>query len=114
MNLSIKDIREGKTARPLNEECEERPRRLKVAYITPELLVRLMRSNVTIRIESHIPEDIDVVGAHWDAQRRAFGITLEHESFGEVLLGEVIPQLEEPCVFHTITEPPPSTEERTA
>jgi hypothetical protein len=89
----------------MNNTTKSGARRVKVAYITPQMLADLLSQNITIRIETRLPETVRVAGAYFDNERASYGIIFEDESFEEVPAGEAVPLLREPCVFKRVEEP---------
>lgn len=57
----------------------------------------------TIRCDDGLPEGAQLVGCAHDAERQLFQFVFEHESFRELLPGEIPPQLR--IRFSTRTDP---------
>ncbi len=71
-------------------------RRIKLVYITPELVISIM-SGITSRLpdgrklrtlESDVPDICNVDNVTYDASRACFAVLVRHKSFPEVPCGE--------------------------
>ena len=92
------------------EIIEERPRRYGIIYISPEILLDLMKSSSSGRVFRCIkglPEDVRIVRAGYDQNSANFAVVVEHSSFEELHFGELIPEIESPTFtsFDVYTSP---------
>lgn len=67
-------------------------RRLKILTIDPDTLIAMLTQPATWSVDG-VPEGAKVIDCGYDLYRRAFYVTLEHESFEQVPDGEYIPAL---------------------
>ena len=75
-------------------------RRLARIHVTPELVISLA---VGLKVEidhNDVPDDVLIVGVHYDIDRRVFVVIIESESFDELPELQQAPLLCGP-VYHT-------------
>lgn len=84
-------------------------RRLKIMWVTPELLVGLRffgGNRVGDQVEwttLDLPADVTVQAVHYSPERDAFGFRLYHPSWDVVPDGNVIPDVRVMCQRHSVS-----------
>lgn len=72
-------------------------RRLRVMYVTPELVAMFGVGRYEV-VKDSLPDDVEVVSGFWDSQRHCFAVCVAHPSFDPVEKMATIPPVESPQI----------------
>ena len=82
----------GVVAEYISEKSQSAERRVVYVEISKVMLERIFIENTSFRVEEGLPEDAEIVGVEYVAERNCYHITFESDEFDPVPEGAQVPQ----------------------
>lgn len=82
---------------------EIRERRLKIMWIAPECLARVLQESINGRyfkvVENALPADAEILHASWAFERHDLAVVVRSSEFDNVPEGQILPELKDPILW---------------
>ena len=75
--------------------------RKKIMYLDPATLIHYVKGGKFEILNPSLPDDTQFMSAYWSDYHQSFGLIVQSQTFSQVQLGEIIPELEQPLLFKT-------------